>query len=302
MSIFMNVLIIGLTVIMLVGSVWLLIATGKTAPGEKVGAVKKDHVWDEDLVELNNPLPRWWLFLFIITILFAIGYLALYPGLGSYQGTLGWTQLSQLKAQQEEADAKMAPVLAELGAKSIAELQAHPDALRIGGNLFANNCATCHGSDAAGAPGYPNLTDGSWNWGSSDADLIQTITNGRQAAMPPWEAALGESGVAETAVYVQQLAGGKVDEELAAKGKKHYDTLCVACHGPNGNGNQMLGSPALNDRIWQYGGDYASIKHSIAKGRNGMMPAQKDLLTAEEIKILVGYLRSVGPTGDSDAS
>ncbi|MDH3901266.1 MAG: cytochrome-c oxidase, cbb3-type subunit III, partial [Gammaproteobacteria bacterium] len=229
------------------------------------------HVWDEDLEELNNPLPRWWLNMFYITLFFGIGYLVLYPGLGTFGGMLGWTSTGQYQKEMDFADAKYGPLFSKYAVMDIVAVADDADARRMGERLFVNYCATCHGSDAGGAPGFPNLRDNVWLYGGDPVTIEQTILNGRSGVMPSWQEALGgEAGVADVTEYVFSLSGRKVDAAAVARGQEKYQMLCVACHGPDGTGNQALGAPNLTDNIWLYGGSRKRVMESIAIGRNGV--------------------------------
>ena len=282
-----------LTVISILACVWLLhwMTTGhkKTDTVEDTG-----HVWDGDLTELNNPLPRWWLGLFYITIVFSAFYLLLYPGLGKFGGILGWTSEGAYEEEVATMDAKVGPLFARYQKTSILDLTKDETALKVGERLYANYCTTCHGSDARGARGYPNLRDGDWLWGGTPADIKTTIMHGRQAAMPAWEAVLGgERGVDEVAQYVLSLSGRATISELAAQGKTKYEMFCVACHGADGTGNTALGAPNLTNNIWLYGGSLTRISQSIAIGRNGKMPAQGEFLGEAKVHLLSAYIYSL---------
>jgi cytochrome c oxidase cbb3-type subunit 3 len=279
-----------------VGSiVWLfyLLHGNKKIEGEQ--GVPTGHVWDENLQELNNPLPRWWLIMFYITIFFAIAYLVLFPGLGTFKGILGWTEVGQYEDEVAAADAEFGPLFAKFEQTPIPELAKNSAAMAAGERLFVNYCAVCHGSDARGAPGFPNLRDNDWLWGGTPEKIEESILNGRDSnSMAAWEAALGgEQGVNEVAEYVMSLSGRQVDKALAAKGKEKFDAICVGCHMPDGTGNQALGAPNLTDNIWLYGGSPRTIKESIAKGRHGKMPAHKDFLGKAKSHILAAYVYSL---------
>ncbi|MEJ8568313.1 cytochrome-c oxidase, cbb3-type subunit III [Elongatibacter sediminis] len=279
---------------------WWLLHWTKGVSGRKGNEVgSTGHVWDEDLIELNAPLPRWWLHLFNLTIIFALAYLVFYPGLGNIDGILGWTQVQQLEQELEQADARQQEVFERFTDMRPEELIADAEAVGIGRRLFGNYCAMCHGSDGRGAPGFPNLTDDAWLYGNSWEQVATSIRDGRAGVMPPMGAALGEEGVLETVVYVQQLSGQKADPGLAAAGKQRYDTLCVACHGPDGTGNPMLGAPNLTDDAWLYGGTPAVLTETITNGRNGNMPAHRDLLSEERRRLVAAYVLSLSAdTGD----
>ena len=297
MSDFWHWYIVILTVGTIAATIWCLVWSSRikvdTAQKEQDGSETTGHVWDGDLKELNNPLPRWWMGLFWITIVFSIIYLILYPGLGRYEGMLGWSQEGQYEQEMEVARAAFEDRFAALGALELDELASNAQAVEIGRNLYAHNCSTCHGSDARGAVGYPNLTDDHWIWGDEPQQILTTIANGRQAAMPPWGDVLGDDGVLRTAIYVQQLAGLPADATMAAAGKQHYDQVCMACHGPEGKGNPLLGAPDLTAGVYTYGGDLESIQHTIRYGRAGVMPAQLGLLGETRTRLVTAYIMSL---------
>jgi cytochrome c oxidase cbb3-type subunit III len=251
------------------------------------------HEYD-GIQELDSPLPRWWLWIFIGTILFSLLYLVLYPGLGNFPGLLGWTSSGQLHDEVAEADAIYGPLYAAYAAKPIPDLVNDPKALQMGQRLFANNCAQCHGSDARGGVGFPNLTDKDWLWGG-DPDTIQTtILSGRNGVMPPFAPAIGgDEGVPLVIAYVQSLSGMKVDPAKAAAGKEKYNTICIACHGPDGKGNQALGAPNLTDDVWLFGNDAATISEGLNKGRNSKMPAWADILGEQKAHVVAAYVYSL---------
>jgi cytochrome c oxidase cbb3-type subunit 3 len=282
-----------LTILSILACIWLLrwMTSGfkKTDQVEDTG-----HVWDGDLTELNNPLPRWWLGLFYITIVFGGFYLLLYPGLGSYPGILGWTSEGEYQQEVDRVEAEVGPLFARYQQTPIIDLIKDETALKVGERLYANYCTTCHGSDARGARGYPNLRDGDWIWGGTPDDIKTTIMQGRQAAMPAWEAPLGgERGVDEVAQYILSLSGRATISELASKGKAKFEVFCVACHGADGKGNTALGAPNLTDDTWLYGGSLTRISESIAKGRNGRMPAQAEFLGEAKVHLLAAYIYSL---------
>jgi cytochrome c oxidase cbb3-type subunit 3 len=249
--------------------------------------------WDEDLVELNNPLPRWWLQLFYITIIFAFVYLALFPGLGNVAGYLGWSQEGQYEAEMAAAQEAQDVIFARYREMDNATLIGDAEANATGQRLFANSCAMCHGSDGRGATGFPNLADDDWLYGGSFDTILQTLANGRAGAMPVMVGHLDDAAVTDLVVYVQSLSGQKADAELAARGKATFDMLCVACHMADGSGNQMLGAPNLTDDIWLYGGDPGTIKETLLNGRNGNMPAFQDTLSEDRRRLLAAYVLSL---------
>jgi cytochrome c oxidase cbb3-type subunit 3 len=281
------------TVISILACVWLV--RWMTSGFEKKDQVETTgHVWDGDLTELNNPLPRWWLGLFYITLAFGGFYLLLYPGLGSFGGFLGWSSRGAYEQEVRTVEAEVGPLFARYRQTPVLDLIKDDEALKIGERLYLNYCSTCHGSDARGARGYPNLRDRAWLWGGDPESIKTTITNGRVAAMPSWEAALGgAAGVDEVTQYVLSLSGRATIDSLAESGKTRYQTFCVACHGPEGKGNQALGAPDLTDDNWLYGGSITRIAESIAGGRNGQMPAQGERLGEDKIHLLTAYVYSL---------
>lgn len=296
MSTFWHWYIIALTIGTLIVTVWFLIWSQKLriqSKKEDDGSETTGHVWDGDLRELNNPLPRWWLGLFWITIAFSVIYLALYPGLGRYEGMLGWSQEKQYEQEMATARAAFESQFAELAGMEMEQLAMNDKAVEMGRNLYAHNCSTCHGVDARGATGYPNLTDDHWIWGGEPQQVLTTILNGRRAAMPPFGTALGEEGVTQVATYVQQLAGQDVDTAMAEAGQQRYMQICAACHGPSGTGNPILGAPNLTAGVYTYGGDLDSIRDTIRNGRNGVMPAQKDLIGETRTRLVAAYVLSM---------
>jgi len=273
---------------------WLLLANrkGKLPAGKQVEAT--GHVWDEDLQELNNPLPRWWIIMFYLTLAFGVIYLALYPGMGTFKGLLGWTEKGQYESEVDAANSMYGPLYDRFLKQDIAALAADEDAMKTGERLYVNYCSVCHGSDARGARGFPNLRDHDWLYGGTPENIKTTIMYGRNGAMPSWEASLGgDAGVEQVTNYVMSLSGRKVDKALAAKGKEKFNTFCVACHSADGTGNQALGAPNLTDNIWLYGGSASTIKQTIAKGRSGLMPAHADFLGEAKVQVLAAYIYSL---------
>lgn len=274
-----------------IGGCLLLLFMTARVPVEKSGDKTTGHVYDEDIVELNNPMPRWWMYLFIITSVFGFSYLALYPGLGTNEGMLGWTSLKQYEEEVEANKQKIAPIYAKYAAMPVEEVAKDESAMAIGERLFMNNCSMCHGSDAHGSKGFPNLTDNDWLHGGKPENIIQTITNGRNGMMPPMLAAIGGTteDARNVANYVLSLSGAKHDEAAAAIGKTKF-AACAACHGQNGEGNQMIGAPNLSDDIWLHGFGEAAIMERIKLGKQNQMPAQKERLTKEQIHVLASYV------------
>jgi cytochrome c oxidase cbb3-type subunit III len=247
-------------------------------------------VWDEDLKEYNNPLPRWWLNLFYLTLAWGVLYLLAYPGLGAWQGLLHWTQVSQYDSEVASAEAQYSPMFARFAATDLTTLAQDPKAMQVGARLFSNACAACHGSDARGARGFPNLRDDDWLYGNDPATIETTITNGRQGMMPAWGAILAEPDQHDVTAYVERLAGRQTDGQAAQHGATIFSTYCAACHGAEGKGNPLLGAPNLTDDIWLHGGSTARIAESIAKGRQSLMPAHGALLGAAKTHVLAAYV------------
>jgi cytochrome c oxidase cbb3-type subunit 3 len=260
------------------------------------------HVWDGDLRELNNPLPRWWMWLFILTVVFSLGYLVLYPGAGSRIGTLGWSSAGQHQAEQAAARAAMAPVYARYAEASAETLMQDPAAMGIGERLFVNNCAACHGSDAHGSKGFPNLTDNDWLHGGDHATIIKTITEGRIGMMPPMAAAVGDATeVHNVAQYVLSLSGSTHDAAAAAAGKPKF-AVCAACHGADGKGNQAIGAPNLTDKIWLHGFGEEAIAAMVNNGKTNVMPAHGQRLMPEQIYVLAAYVMSLSRSSTTAAA
>ena len=262
----------------------------KWASGKKPQTM--GHVWDGDLQELNNPLPRWWLNLFYITLVFSVVYLVLYPGLGKFSGVLGWSELKQYEQQVEAANEQYGPLYEKYFREHIPVLSRDQQAMKTGERLFVTYCSICHGSDARGAPGFPNLRDGEWLHGGKPEQIEKTILDGRAAVMPPWGSALGREGVFNVAEYVLSLNGRRVNEEAARAGAATFQKICASCHGPDGKGNEALGAPDLTNDSWLYGGSQQTVIKSIAEGRQGRMPAFKDFLGEAKVHLLAAYVYS----------
>ena len=248
------------------------------------------HVWDGDLSELNNPVPRWWTVMYLALCIFALGYLVLYPGLGTYEGTLGFTAGKQVQQEQEALNTRIQPIYERFAAMSIPDIARDEGAREIGQRLFLNNCAQCHGSDAKGGRSFPNLTDKAWLWGGEPDQILQTITQGRHGIMPPWKASIKPDEASNIAQYVRSLSGLAHDPLRVVPGKRGFDTFCVACHGAEGKGNTLVGAPDLTDDVWLYGSSESTIVETILEGRDNQMPAQEHILTPEQIKLLAAWV------------
>lgn len=288
-----SIWIILLTVLTLAGSAWLLLANRRTVEDDQSGEIL-EHEYD-GVQEYNNPMPAWWIWLFVATLAWAPLYFLLFPGLGSFPGLLEWTSVGQYDAQVEEADAKYGPIFAAFSSTPIPELVNDPQAVEIGSRLFANNCSTCHGSDARGGRGYPNLTDGAWLYGGSPERIVETITLGRIGNMPGLGVVVGEEGVTNLTQYVLSLSGRPHDADQAAAAAEQYAQVCAVCHGADGTGNYAMGAPNLTDDIWLHGGREEDIEYQIRNGRINQMPAHGDLLGPQKIHLLAAYVLSLGP-------
>ena len=262
------------------------------------------HVWDETLSEYNNPLPRWWLWLFILTIVFSLVYLAVFPGLGSFPGLLKWTTEGEHQQDVTQLRTEVAPLYAAFSAQPVEALAKNPQALAVGERLFMNNCSQCHGSDGGGSKGFPNLTNsnGAWLGARTVEHIVQTVTNGRTGLMPPMAAAVGgEAEMSEVAHYVLSLSGSPHNDIKAFSGKKLFST-CAACHGIDGKGNKALGAPNLTDDYWLHGWGEAAIVSMIKNGKSNVMPAQSPKLSAEQIRVVAAYVFSLAKTGTAGAA
>jgi cytochrome c oxidase cbb3-type subunit III len=289
-------IIISIVVLLNIAALMVLLFGLRRRAGEQsVTTETTGHVWDEDLRELNNPLPRWWLWLFVLSTVFGLAYLVVYPGLGNYGGTFGWSSQKQHAEQAASAEALLAKTFEPFEHHTALELSRNADAVRIGRNLFVNNCAACHGSDARGAPGFPNLTDHDWLWGGTPEAIEQSIAQGRSSTMPAWKQALGgDSGVEDTLRYVMSLSGRELPAGDLSSGKGKFTAICSACHGAEGHGNQALGAPDLDDQVWLNGGAIATVRESIANGRHAEMPAHLERLGQTRVNLLTAYVISLG--------
>ncbi len=295
--------IVVLTITNIVLLLWVLLANRKQAVVEDDQHDSHDevkttgHVYD-GIEEYNNPLPRWWFYMFIGTIIYAAGYLIVYPGMGAYQGlsfgkNKAWTSASQLQAEQVQAQVQYETTFGEFAKTPIPELANNVDAMKMGSRLFLNNCAVCHGADASGNPGYPNLTDKDWLYGGSPERIKETITLGRKAMMPAWGAALGETNIANVVEFVLKRAGREHDKTKALLGEPVFAKNCAVCHGADGKGNQQVGAPNLTDDVWLYGGEPQELRQTLRNGRNGVMPAHEQMLKPERIHLLAAYVYSL---------
>jgi cytochrome c oxidase cbb3-type subunit 3 len=287
---FWSLFISVVTVVSIAGCAWLLKSQSIRRPAK---TDTTGHVWDEDLAEWNNPLPRWWSWLFYLTIAFSVVYLVLYPGLGSWRGTLGWTQVGELRQENQLAEKQFGPIYDKFAAMDYETLGRTPEALAIGQKLFLNNCAQCHAADGGGSRGFPNLADRDWLYGGDAQSIQASITDGRRGTMPPFGEALGEQKIKDAAHYVLSLSGGAADSIRVARGKDVFLSTCAACHGAEGKGNPALGAPNLTDRIWLHGSGEAAIIQTVTNGRSSQMPAHKELLSEAKIRLLTAYVLSL---------
>jgi cytochrome c oxidase cbb3-type subunit 3 len=286
---FWSVYVAGLTLVSILACLLLLWITARKKVVPQADNTT-GHVWDGDLREMNNPMPRWWMWLFVITIVFGLLYLAAYPGLGSHPGQLNWTMHGQYEQELEKANKELGPLYAQFAAKKTEELAGDGNAMAIGERLFMNNCAQCHGSDARGSKGFPNLTDQDWLHGGTPEKIEETIKGGRRGQMPPMAAAVGTpDDVKNVANYVLSLSNSPHDSVRAQLGKPKF-TACAACHGIDGKGNQAIGAPNLTDDIWLHGWGEQAVIAMVNNGKINEMPAQHGKLTDAQIHVLAAYI------------
>ncbi len=280
--------IVAITVVTFLALLWLVIDVyrGGTDGNEQ-------EIWDETLREGAKPAPIWWFWFILGLMAVSVIYLMLYPGLGTYRGALRWAQGSRIAERFAEYDARFGPERRRILQQPLSALAADDVAMRSAWRVFNNYCSSCHGRDAAGQAGqFPDLTDRAWQWGAEEQQIAESIRLGRQGVMPGWLAAVGEQGVEQLADHVLALPGGTGSATAAVAGGALYQQFCIACHGPDGSGNPLLGAPALNDRIWTYGGERADVVDSIANGRNGTMPAFAGRLDETQMRLLSAWLKS----------
>jgi len=295
--------IIVVTTAYVIALTWLLFATARKLPVDSAASKGTGHVWDGDITELNNPLPRWWFLLFVLTIVFTIVYLVVYPGYGTFAGTFGWTSAKEVQAELDETHAKLESLYAGFRNVPLAELARNPAAVKVGRNVFSNNCAACHGTDARGARGYPDLVDGESLYGGEPDTLLVSVLQGRHGLMPPMIATLPGTGVDEVSNYVLGLSGLDHDRRLAAGGKAKFEAICGACHGTDGKGNHALGAPNLTDDIWMHGNaDLASIRDAITYGRSSMMPPWGPIIGEDRARLAVAWLLAQGAANEESAA
>jgi cytochrome c oxidase cbb3-type subunit 3 len=283
----------------IIGCVWLLWWTGKRQPGDPA-PTDTSHVWDGDITEYNQPMPRWWIVMFYLTIAFGVAYLAYYPGMGAYPGTAGWTSAGEHAADKAVQDAKVEASLGRFAGKPVEVLARDPQAIKLGRSIFGNTCATCHGSSGRGALGYPDLGDDVWHWGGAPEQVLQTVLDGREGVMPAWGTVLagmgGEHAQDYVIAYVRSLskpAAERTGDYMASRGKPLYEGICVACHGIEGKGNIAMGAPDLTDGYWLYGNGNESLHKTLAEGRHGVMPPHRQLLGDTRARLVAAYVWSL---------
>ncbi|MBF8741728.1 MULTISPECIES: cytochrome-c oxidase, cbb3-type subunit III [Pseudomonas] len=301
MTTFWSTYISVLTLGSLIGLTWLLLGTRK-GQSRNTTDQTMGHSFD-GIEEYDNPLPKWWFWLFVGTLVFAVGYLILYPGLGNWKGVLpgyenGWTQVNEWQKEMDKADAKFGPIFAKYAAMPVEDVAKDPQALKMGSRLFASNCSVCHGSDAKGAYGFPNLTDKDWRWGGEPETIKASIMDGRHGVMPGWAEVIGEQGVADVAAFVLTNLDGRSLPQGAkadpAKGQEIFAANCVACHGPEGKGTPAMGAPDLtHPQAFIYGSSFAQLQQTIRYGRQGQMPAQRELQGNDKVHLLAAYVYSL---------
>jgi cytochrome c oxidase cbb3-type subunit 3 len=282
--------IAGIVLLGIVWCLWLIFSQRKWLGARTATVQDTGHVWDGDLRELNNPVPRWWTVMYVVMCIFGLGYLVLYPGLGAFTGSLGYTSAQEVRQDQTQQDALVKPLYDKFAKLDIPAIAVDMEARVIGQRLFLNNCAQCHGSDAKGSTSFPNLVEGDSLYGRTPEALQASITNGRNGVMPALQAVVDARTAGDIAHYVRSLSGLAYDQIRVIRGKREYLNNCVACHGADGKGNKILGAPNLTDDVWLYGSSEATIVHSILNGRNNRMPAQEHVLTADQIRLLTAWV------------
>jgi cytochrome c oxidase cbb3-type subunit 3 len=289
---FWNIYVVGLVLVSVIGcGVFLWMQGSAThAAGQTTG-----HVWDETLEEYSNPLPNWWRWMFYITIFFSLFYLAMYPGLGTFQGQFNWSSVGQYGGEMKKADEQYGPIFKKFQSQDIQTVAANKEAREMGQRLFLTYCAQCHGSDAKGAKGFPNLTDSDWLWGGTPEQIKESILKGRDAMMPAKgvKPDLNGDQIKDLAAYVRSLSGLASDSVRAQRGKELFAPACAACHGPDGKGTLGL-APNLTDKIWLYGSSEETIIETITKGRTNRMPAFGEFLGDAKVHLLTAYVYGLG--------
>lgn len=283
----------------IVWCLWLLFSQRAWLKTKVVATEDTGHIWDGNLTELNHPVPRWWTVMYLLLCIFGLCYLWLFPGLGTYQGSLNFSAADEVRRDQAALAERIQPLYQRYAQLSIPEIAADPEARAIGQRLFLNSCAQCHGSDARGGPSFPNLTDSDWLHGGEPENIQQTITMGRHGMMPPWKGTISPTEASDIAQYVRSLSGLASDALRVVPGKRGFETYCVACHGAEGKGNTMLGAPNLTDNVWLFGSSEASIVDTILNGRENVMPAQERNLSPDQIRILTAWVWGLSNQGQA---
>ena len=303
-----SIYIVVLVLINVLGCAWILWSNAKRRPGDP-GPNETSHVWDGDLTEYNKPMPKWWINMFWITIVFSAGYLIYYPGFGAFAGVSKWTSVGEMQREQAAENRKLEATFAPYAGQAIDVLATNPEAVTIGKGIFNNTCATCHGSGGKGAVGYPNLTDAIWHWGGTPSDVLTSIQQGRQGVMAPWGTVLegmgGEHAVTYIVAYLRTLSRPNADlrnDYMASQGKKLFDGVCVSCHGAEGKGSTELGAPNLTDNYWLYGDSNAALQQTIRNGRHGVMPAHKELLGDTRSRLVGAYVWTLSRSRGADSA
>lgn len=297
-----HLIVVALVLLNIGACIGLLIWTSKRRADEPAEGAETGHVWDGDLREYNNPLPRWWLNLFVLSVIFSLGYLVLYPGLGNLPGRLGWTSASQADNALAEVETRRAAIFARFKDRSVESLQADAGAVQQGAKLFESNCAGCHGADARGAKGFPNLRDHDWLYGGSAEQVLASITNGRNGQMPSFYSSLDENEVRSLVAFVRGWHRGGLDSVDEAAGRRKFGVTCAACHGADGKGNTMLGAPNLSDNTWLHGSSEDDVKQTILFGRSSQMPAFGETLDETQRHLLAAYVLSLSQARQEPAS
>lgn len=294
MSSFWSIWVIVLTAANLALVIWILFANRKVAVDDQQDPENRTtgHVYD-GIEEYDNPLPKWWFLLFVATLIFSFAYLAIYPGLGNYKGWADWTSVGALEKSEARAQEQFQETYGRFAEMPVEQIIGDRDALKMGARIFATECSVCHGADGGGNYGFPNLTDNDWLYGGTPEQILQSVRDGRQGLMPPQGPVIGEAGVRNVTEYVLSLNGREHDAEMAEAGQKVFGTVCMACHGADAKGNQALGAPNLTNNIWLYGDSREQIQHSIRNGRSNQMPAQKDKLREDKIRLVAAYVYSL---------
>lgn len=296
MSMFWHLFVIVLTVVSIAGCLWLLFSQsrGKTGP-------ETTHTWDDDLTEYNNPLPRWWLNLFILTAVFGVGYLAFYPGLGNLAGRLGWTSSSEMQAELDRITQRRQAQFARLTGRSVAELAQDSSAQALGRSVFINNCAGCHGTDARGAIGFPDLTDHDWLYGGDPDIVLTSIEKGRNGQMPAFNGVVDPQKLDSLLAFLPHWSDPELDARVREAGLAAFAGTCAGCHGADGKGNVALGAPNLTDETWLWGGRGEQIRQTILFGRANHMPAHGALISGDEMRVVAAYVLSLSGRPDAGA-